>query len=331
MAEISVIVPVYQVEKYLIRCAESLLSQTFSDLEVILVDDGSTDGSPQICEELAEKDSRVHVIHQENGGLSAARNVGLDDVTARSDSSWLFFQDSDDWLHPETMERLLSAAKSLHTPIAVCGYGESWGEEPEVTAALLQPEEWTPEKFYSEKYINATIACGKLYRRECFHRVRFPVGKLNEDEYLIYRVLFSVEKLAFIPAPLYAYYVNPYSITHKAWSPRRLDAWEAMEQQIHFFRVRGYGNLADQCLHRYLCNAFGQLQQLEQLEENDPFRSYIPLAAEKTESLLKEAECRKCLNFDEDFALLSRFRPIRTQLQMYGKAAMRRLKGAKHD
>ena len=107
MPTISVIVPVYKVEKYIHRCVDSILSQTFTDFELILVDDGSPDNCGKICDEYAEKDIRIHVIHQENGGLSAARNAGIDWVFANSDSEWITFIDSDDWVHPEYLERLL--------------------------------------------------------------------------------------------------------------------------------------------------------------------------------------------------------------------------------
>ena len=106
MPEISVIVPVYKVEPYLRRCVDSILAQTFTDIEVILIDDGSPDGCPAICDEYVQQDNRVKVIHQENRGVSAARNAGLDWVFANSDSQWISFVDSDDWVHPQFLEYL---------------------------------------------------------------------------------------------------------------------------------------------------------------------------------------------------------------------------------
>ena len=120
MAEISVIVPVYKVEPYLRRCVDSILAQTFSDIEVILVDDGSPDGCPAICDEYARLDKRVKVIHQKNGGLSAARNAGLDWVFANSDSQWISFVDSDDWVHPQFLEYLYRAIVDYNVKISVC-------------------------------------------------------------------------------------------------------------------------------------------------------------------------------------------------------------------
>ena len=121
MPAISVIVPVYKVEKYIHRCVRSILGQTYADFELILVDDGSPDNCGVICDEYAAKDSRVVVIHQENGGLSAARNAGIDWVFANSDSQWLSFIDSDDWVHPEYLQRLLDAATYAGTCPLGCG------------------------------------------------------------------------------------------------------------------------------------------------------------------------------------------------------------------
>ena len=120
MSEISVIVPVYKVEPYLRRCVDSILAQTFPDIEVILVDDGSPDGCPAICDEYAQLDKRVKVIHQKNQGVSAARNAGLDWVFANSDSQWISFVDSDDWVHPRFLAYLYQAAVEYNVKISVC-------------------------------------------------------------------------------------------------------------------------------------------------------------------------------------------------------------------
>jgi len=122
VAQISVIVPVYNSEKYIARCVDSVLSQTFSDLELILMDDGSSDASPAICDAYARQDPRVHVIHQKNAGVCVARNNALDWVFANSNSQWLFFIDNDDWMHPETLERLHKAALEADLHFAISGY-----------------------------------------------------------------------------------------------------------------------------------------------------------------------------------------------------------------
>ena len=125
MALVSIITPVYNTEKLLPRCLNSILSQTFSDFELILVNDGSKDGSGALCEAYAARDSRIHVIHQENSGVSVARNTALDWVNANSDSRWILFVDSDDWVHPQILETLLQLNQTYGTKVSACGYLET--------------------------------------------------------------------------------------------------------------------------------------------------------------------------------------------------------------
>lgn len=233
MAQISVIVPVYKVEPYLRRCVDSILAQTFTDFELILVDDGSPDNCGAICDEYAQKDLRVHVIHQENGGLSAARNAGIDWVFANSDSEWLNFVDSDDWVHPQMLERLYHAALEHDVKVSICGYKET-GEAIRWTDADTV-RLWPVEQYYVERNVNATVAWGKLYAKECFADLRYPVGKIHEDEYVTYRILFQFEQVAVIDMPMYAYFVNPQGITKSEWTSKRLDKLDALIEQISFF------------------------------------------------------------------------------------------------
>lgn len=240
MPTISIIVPVYKVEPYLRRCVDSILAQTFTDFELILVDDGSPDNCPSICDEYARQDSRIVVIHQENGGLSAARNTGIDWAFANSDSQWLSFIDSDDWVHPAYLGGVYNAAIDNDVSLSICGYAKTTGEEPQLDGAELVPQVWEPEAFYVQHTVNATVAWGKLYQKESFRDIRYPVGKLNEDEYITYRLIFSQKKLTVVFAPLYFYYYNPSSITNSEWSPRRLDALAAFDQQLAFFSENKY-------------------------------------------------------------------------------------------
>ena len=325
MAEISVIVPVYKVEKFLARCADSVLSQTYQNLELILVDDGSPDHCPQICDQYSVRDKRVHVIHQKNRGLSGARNAGLDWIMENSRSRWLMFLDSDDWLHRETLQRMLEANQWHHTPICVCGFQETHGQMPAIQTKDLQSTCWTAEDFYGENYLNATIACGKLYARDCFEKARFPEGKLNEDEFLTYRILFAGETLSYIPAPLYAYYVNNNSITKSAWRPQRLDAFEAMEQQISFFQEKHMPKLAGDCLHRYLRNAYGQMMEIRLGGLRKMYPEEYALARKRARKLLKQCHKLGLVVYESDFSVLMEFYPVRTQMWLYYLAARRRL------
>ena len=240
MPQISIIVPVYNVEAYLHRCVDSILAQTFTDFELILVDDGSPDNCGAICDKYAQKDARVHVIHRQNGGQSAARNDGIDWVFANSDSRWLNFVDSDDWVHPQMLEQLYRAVIEHDVMISICGYRETNGEKiwsgNEECSSILRPI----EQYFVEHNIGAVVPWGKLYRRECFRSIRYPVGKIYEDEYVTYRILFQFEKIAVIDMPMYAYYVNPEGTMRSEWTVRRLDALTAFEQQLEFFSKNGY-------------------------------------------------------------------------------------------
>lgn len=244
MPAISVIVPVYKVEPYLDRCVKSILAQTYTDFEVILVDDGSPDNCPAMCDAWAEKDSHITVIHQANGGLSAARNAGIDWAFQHSDSEWLTFIDSDDWVHPQYLAKLLDAAEQNGVAVSVCDYAETTGEEPIVDAETVATI-WRPEDFFVQRNTNAVIACGKLYRKACFADVRYPVGRIFEDGFTTHKLLFLYDKVAYISAPLYFYYQNPNGIMRSSFSLKKYDGIVACEERAAFFRERGFTELAE--------------------------------------------------------------------------------------
>lgn len=256
--KITIIVPIYKVENYIHRCIDSILSQTFTDFELILVDDGSPDRCPQICDRYAEQDQRIHVIHQKNGGLSAARNAGIDWAFVNSDSQWITFVDSDDWVHPELLERLYNAAIEKHVNISVCKYERTSGNDPQVEIAPVQL--WTPEDFYVQYNVNASVAWGKLYKKECFSKLRYPIGKIHEDEFITYQILFSNRSMAFVDAPLYAYFRNPDGIMVSRWNPKRLDGLQAKREQIAFFRKNNYKKAEIRAVKALL---WGTKEQLE--------------------------------------------------------------------
>lgn len=238
MPQISVIVPVYNVEPYLRRCVDSILGQTFTDFELILVDDGSPDNCPAICDEYAMKDSRVHVIHQENGGLSAARNAGLDWAFANSDSQWFSFVDSDDWVHPRYLSILLCAALEYNVNISMCEAEHTNGMGYAVPKVIQKSFSISSEEAYTSRYGMSMMAWGKLYRRDCFNIVRFPIGKLHEDAFTTYRLIFSTPNVAVCDTPLYYYFYNTEGITHSPWTIKRLDEVEAHETQLTFLNQR---------------------------------------------------------------------------------------------
>lgn len=311
MAQISVVVPVYKVEAYLDRCVQSIVRQSFEAFDLYLVDDGSPDNCGAMCDAWAEKDSRIHVIHQENGGLSAARNAGIKLALAESDSEWITFIDSDDWIHPNMLEWMLRAAQEQKADIAVCAYERTGGEDPWTADMELQVECWPAEAFYAQKFVEATIACAKLYSKELFGKTCYPVGKIHEDEFVTYRLLFEAKNLAYIPHPLYAYFVNPNSITTGGWSPKRLHAWEAYEQQIAFFEKQDLKDLVKFRYRGYLENAMVNLEAAR--KEPEKYAKEIKFMTRRIRKVIRRAWKQGEIQFWIDYELLYRFYPLLTR------------------
>lgn len=252
MPRISVVVPVYKVERYLQKCVDSILSQTYKDFELILVDDGSPDNCPAICDEYAAKDKCVHVIHQKNGGLSAARNAGIDWAFANSDSEWITFIDSDDWVHPDMINCLYSSALANAHNLTVCAFFETNNHEEFKHIDSCNHLVLTPEEFFLTKRVNAIVAWGKLYKKTLFKDIRYPVGKIHEDEFVTYKHLFANEFISYISEPLYFYRKNENSITNTPWTLNRLQGFEAQYEQLLYFKANNYSNIINVCVPSYL-------------------------------------------------------------------------------
>ena len=242
MPRITVIVPVYKTELYIHRCVDSILCQTFSDFDLILIDDGSPDHCGRICDEYRKADSRIHVIHnKKNRGLSAARNAGIAWAMKHSDSRWITFVDSDDWIHPLYLEALYTAAQDCG--ISVCFRSKTHGEELPVTTSFTI-RHLSPEDYYMTYMGNSTVAWAKLYAKNLFKNIRYPVGKLHEDQFVTYKLLFQFDTIPFIEEQLYAHYLNPNGIMLSPWTPGKLDVLAALEEQVDFFSSKGCTALA---------------------------------------------------------------------------------------
>ena len=262
MPEISVIVPVYKVEQFLHRCVDSILCQSFQDFELILVDDGSPDNCGALCEAYAAQDSRICVIHQKNGGLSAARNTGIDYVMANSNSHWLAFVDSDDWVHPDYLKVLYSTAEQTLCKISACGFfrteGESFPREQDFAVFCLSADDYYCGQFHDGV---TAVAWNKLYHRSLFKKLRYPIGKLHEDEFTTYQAIYQTGKIGVTPAQLYAYYQNPEGIMRSQWNPRRMHVLEAFEQQIAFAIQHENNRLLCKIAEQYIYSVYGHLQK----------------------------------------------------------------------
>lgn len=241
MATISVIVPVYKVEGYIRRCINSILSQSLTDFDLILIDDGSPDKCPEICDSYAKRDTRIHVIHQSNSGLSVARNVGIDWSLANSDSKWLTFIDSDDFVHEKMLEMLYRAVIENKTYVSVCRYREvNDSNERHIPLEEYSSFVCFPEDFFVNDNVNATVAWGKLYKKKLFESIRYPIGKLHEDEFVTYRILFQLCKISVVNNQLYYYYQNYSGIMRSSWSSNKLVGLEAKKEQILYFSQHNF-------------------------------------------------------------------------------------------
>lgn len=233
---ISVVVPVYNVEKYLPKCLNSLLAQTWQELEVIVVDDGSPDNSWDIMQEYARRDSRVRLIRQKNGGLSAARNAGVE----AAQGEWIGFLDSDDYVAPEMYETLYRAAVERDAQMAVCNftYVDVEGNLLPQRSPITKDETLTREEILVRlsgpmAWYYAT-AWNRLYRRELFGDVRFPVGKLHEDEYTAHLFYWQCERVAVVEKEMYYYVQRNGSIMHEESVKRRCDGIRAFLARARF-------------------------------------------------------------------------------------------------
>lgn len=250
---ISVIIPIYKVEKYLPRAIESVITQSYSNLEIILVEDGSPDACGSICDEYAGHDSRIRVIHKENGGLSDARNAGLDQMNGE----YVVFLDSDDYIAPYFIEELYRALDETGADVSFCKYAvvkkEDTSEEEKRLRRPRRGEFPRPQEMfvydrkqlllnmYDQNHKDATyfiVSWNKLYKASLWENIRFPKGKIHEDEATTYKVFDRASLGTYVTAPMYGYFNAPSSITRDAFSVKRLDWMEALTDRIHFFEEK---------------------------------------------------------------------------------------------
>lgn len=234
---ISIIVPVYNVEQYLEKCIKSILSQSYQNFELILVDDGSVDKSSMLCDRYAAEDGRIIVIHKENGGLSSARNAGLD----RANGDFIGFVDSDDYVADDFCETLLQAVISENADMAICNYlrvDETYNLISEENNYFPITDSCINTNRFLEGYFDQfgwcyVVAWNKLYRRALFDTVRYPEGKLHEDEFIIHRLAYQCERIVCIAKPLY-YYVRRNGSIMSTVSIKNMDLGEALVDQYWY-------------------------------------------------------------------------------------------------
>lgn len=235
---VSVIVPIYKVESYLQQCIDSIRTQSYSHLEIILVDDGSPDNCGKIADKNAQEDSRIIVIHKENGGLSSARNAGLNVAKG----AYISFIDSDDTIHPQFIEILLHLCKQYDCDISQCDYltvadySVKLPLNPQQSLLIYNSRQAIYQLCCTRNAVRYVIACNKLYRRELFHGISYPVGKIHEDEFTTYKLLWAANKIIVTNQYLYYYLQRPTSIMGNPFSVKRLDVLEAYKERLAFLK-----------------------------------------------------------------------------------------------
>lgn len=240
---ISVIVPVFNIEKYVGRCIDSILNQSYMNFELILVDDGSIDSSGSICDEYALKDKRVKVIHKKNGGLSSARNAGLD--VAKGE--YISLIDGDDFVHRDFLKILYQNAIENNADLVCCDFKRI--TEKDIVDVKQQKESgavrlFTNDEAFAARWIIFVMAWNKLYKKRLFETCRYPEGKLHEDEFVFHRLLFQCEVVVHVNAELYYYFCRENSIINTFNTKRISDAVEALEERLKFCIQNDWNNTA---------------------------------------------------------------------------------------
>ena len=315
-ALISVIIPVYMVENYLDRCVRSVVSQTYRNLEILLIDDGSPDRCGSICDEWAKRDGRIHVIHKKNGGLSDARNTGID----TSKGSYLAFVDSDDSISPDMLHHLYEAIQREHADMSICSYRyvdengsvilKTIHDSP-IRNEMLTGEE-AIQRLCSPFYWYYVTTWNKLYRADLFSDIRFPVGKIREDEFVAHRLLGKCERIVCIPCKEYDYLQRDGSIMSSRGEQSLINCAEAFLDRAEYCRQRGFFETSAEYSYRTAC----RIAKLSAIPQRTPefdrdlarlyksFREHVyPTAGLTLKKRLKMQLIRKSPRF---FLLLNR-------------------------
>lgn len=291
---ISVVVPIYKVEKYLVKCIDSIIEQSYRNIELILVDDGSPDSCPQICDKYKSKDLRVRVIHKQNGGLSDARNAGLKIATGE----WITFIDSDDYVGVNFLKKLYFAAINTNADISMCDYQsvlDDAGQEKEETCTKAYNNVKCLEEMYHPQIHGMEfVAWGKLYRTELFkkNKIQYPVGKLHEDTFTTYKLIYAAKKIVFSNACEYFYRQREASIMTSSFNIERLAVIDATREACQFFEN-------------------GREPKLLELAINAYFRNYVSMYSEivKNKDIIEDfkTERKKIIqNFRRDYKRYSK-------------------------
>lgn len=266
---ISIIIPIYNVELYLEKCINSVLKQTYKNIEIILVNDGSTDNCRKICEDFLKLDSRVKVFHKENGGLSDARNYGISNATGE----YITFIDSDDYVKEDFIEKLYSAITRNKCDIAICGHEDLYPDriktyefsEKNVCEKVMDKEETLKHMLYKDGY--DVSAWAKLYKKSLFDKVSFPKGRLFEDAATTYKLIILSEKIVYINYIGYEYVIRKNSISNENFNERKLDLILSTNEMCDEIENL-FPNLKDACIRRRVYANFSTLRFMKNISND---------------------------------------------------------------
>lgn len=253
---VSILIPIYNVEKYLDRCVASAVQQSYGMLEIILVDDGSTDRSAQICNDWAKKDSRIRVIHQHNSGVSAARNTGLQAASGE----WIIQLDSDDYFATYAVETMIRTAEENQVDMVVCDFKKGSEdvfqfERIENPTIVISDAVTTIFRIYSGDHdaLRFVVPWCKMSRKFLYEGICYPTGRIFEDIFTTHKLLYRCERIAVLDEPLFYYFQRPGSIMNAAFSMKKLDYLQALVERVEFFASHGLSELKsiayDELLH----------------------------------------------------------------------------------
>lgn len=268
--KISIIVPVYNVEDYIEKCIKSILNQVFTEFELILVDDGSTDNSGKICDKYAEKDNRIIVIHKENGGISSARNIGLNIAKGE----YIAFVDSDDYINKNMYHTLYNLIIKTQSDIAMCNY-KTISKDEEVNLNEDQIINSHDIKcinniqylnnLYGKDKVKYIVMWNKLYKNEIFRKLRFKDSRIEEDEFIIHHVLYLSDKIVYIDKNYYYYMQRNNSIVGSKYNLKRLDKIYALEDRIEFFKEKKLVDLYNKAVKDYIDVFFWNYYEMKEI------------------------------------------------------------------
>lgn len=319
---VSIIIPVYNMEKYLFDCLESVINQSYTKLDIIIVDDGSTDKSAGICDEYAVKDNRINVIHTVNGGVAAARNCGLRAVKG----DYIAFVDPDDIISPFFIEELLKACTENGCSVAQCTHTR-FKNKKEINISnetLPNYKVWSGremcKKLYTSEGVDASVLWTKLYHKSVWEGISFPEGKIHEDFLVIYKVLYATEKIVCLNLALYYYRKNRSSITGRKFYNERFHYFDALRAQMDDYINWNEDELYTMAMEHYMYAIPGYCYKIVK-EAGNNRKELVSVLQEKMKNAIEECD-RKNIRVEGKYRLFVKHPVI---VSLWGRA-MKRLR-----